>query len=191
MVSVRGLNAFVKEEQGMVEGEELLLAVVNSAPVIDGRPTDALEPAEEASRWLRGLGGCGTAAEREAVRDVRDALHRLIRGTSTDLDALNAVLGQARLRPMATSEGLEWQLEAASDHELAVRVVLAWSAVRDELPGRLRPCANEECNLFLVDHSRPGTARWCSMATCGNRMKARTHARRRRTGETAPRDNPS
>ncbi|WP_326937864.1 CGNR zinc finger domain-containing protein [Frigoribacterium sp. Leaf415] len=54
----------------------------------------------------------------------------------------------------------------------------AWSSVTSTLPGRLRACANDECNLFLVDHSRPGTAKWCSMATCGNRMKARAHARR-------------
>ncbi|WP_342211769.1 MULTISPECIES: CGNR zinc finger domain-containing protein [Frigoribacterium] len=54
----------------------------------------------------------------------------------------------------------------------------AWSSVTSRLPGRLRACANDECNLFLVDHSRPGSAKWCSMATCGNRMKARTHARR-------------
>ncbi|MFI0814767.1 CGNR zinc finger domain-containing protein [Streptomyces sp. NPDC021098] len=166
----------------MVEGEELLLAVLNSAPVIDGTPTDALERPDEASRWLRALGGLGTAAEREAVRAVRDTLHRLIRGATTDLDALDAVLRQTCSRPTATNEGVQWQLEAAPDQKLAARVVLAWSTVREELPGRLRPCANEACNLFLVDHSRPGTARWCSMATCGNRIKARNHARRQRTG---------
>jgi predicted RNA-binding Zn ribbon-like protein len=43
------------------------------------------------------------------------------------------------------------------------------------MPGRLRPCANPECRLFLLDESRSGTARWCSMATCGNRLKARRH----------------
>ena len=32
----------------------------------------------------------------------------------------------------------------------------------------------------LLDRSRPGTAKWCSMATCGNRMKARAHAQRTR-----------
>ncbi|NJC55654.1 CGNR zinc finger domain-containing protein [Brevibacterium marinum] len=47
-------------------------------------------------------------------------------------------------------------------------------------PGRLRACANTECNLFLIDHSRPGTAKWCSMFTCGNRMKVRAHAQRTR-----------
>ena len=47
-------------------------------------------------------------------------------------------------------------------------------------PGRLRPCANDECRLFLIDRSKAGTARWCSMAVCGNRMKARRHYERAR-----------
>ena len=45
-------------------------------------------------------------------------------------------------------------------------------------PGRLRPCANDECRLFLIDHSKANAARWCSMAVCGNRMKARRHYQR-------------
>ncbi|SOD59147.1 Conserved protein containing a Zn-ribbon-like motif, possibly RNA-binding [Streptomyces zhaozhouensis] len=166
----------------MVEDEELLLAVLNSAPVIDGHPTDRLR-GEGAAEWVRtALGGHGTAAECERLRLVREALHALIRRTSSDTDALSAALRGARLRPEVSPAGVAWELETPPDERLAVRVVLAWSRVTTELAGRLRPCANEECHLFLVDHSRPGTARWCSMAACGNRMKARAHARRRRTG---------
>ncbi|MGW6457200.1 CGNR zinc finger domain-containing protein [Streptomyces sp. NPDC055078] len=166
----------------MAEDEELLLTVLNSAPVIDGRPTDTLS-APGAADWVRALGGRGTREESERLRHVRDTLHQLIRGTSSDVSGLASALDRARLRPAVSSEGVSWQLEATPDDELAVRVVLAWSRVTAELPRRLRACANEECNLFLVDHSRPGTARWCSMAVCGNRMKARTHARRRRFEE--------
>ncbi|MER5778266.1 CGNR zinc finger domain-containing protein [Streptomyces sp. NPDC002039] len=166
----------------MAEDEELLLTVLNSAPVIDGLPTDVLsEPG--AADWLRALGGSGAKGERDGLRHVRDALQLLIRGTSSDVSSLARALDRARLRPAVSPAGVSWQLEAAPDEEVAVRVVLAWSRVTTELPGRLRACANEECNLFLVDHSRPGTARWCSMAVCGNRMKARTHARKRRFEE--------
>jgi predicted RNA-binding Zn ribbon-like protein len=49
--------------------------------------------------------------------------------------------------------------------------------------GRLRPCANDECRLFLIDRSKANAVRWCSMALCGNRMKARRHYQR---GRTAP-----
>ncbi|WP_411144401.1 CGNR zinc finger domain-containing protein [Streptomyces sp. x-80] len=163
----------------MVEDEDLLLTVLNSAPVIDGHPTDVLS-GDGAADWIRALGGCGTRGECGPLRLVRDTLHLLIRGTSSDVSSLASALDRARLRPAVSPAGVSWQLEAAPDEELAVRVVLAWSRVTTELPQRLRACANEECNLFLIDHSRPGTARWCSMAACGNRMKARTHARKRR-----------
>jgi predicted RNA-binding Zn ribbon-like protein len=39
-----------------------------------------------------------------------------------------------------------------------------------------------ECALFLIDPSKPNTARWCSMVVCGNRMKARRHYERIRAG---------
>ncbi|MEC3993203.1 CGNR zinc finger domain-containing protein [Actinacidiphila sp. DG2A-62] len=53
-------------------------------------------------------------------------------------------------------------------------------------PGRLRPCQNaEECTLFLIDRSKSNSARWCSMAQCGNRMKARRHYERARGARSA------
>jgi predicted RNA-binding Zn ribbon-like protein len=36
--------------------------------------------------------------------------------------------------------------------------------------------------LFLLDRTRAGTARWCSMSVCGNRMKARRHYGRTTSG---------
>lgn len=59
----------------MDRDEELLLAVLNSAPVVDGRPTDDLGDAagrELARRW----GGVGTEDELEQLRRARDALQR-------------------------------------------------------------------------------------------------------------------
>lgn len=48
---------------------------------------------------------------------------------------------------------------------------------------RLRRCANPTCTLRFHDVSKAGGRRWCSMAICGNRAKARTHyARQRGTG---------
>jgi predicted RNA-binding Zn ribbon-like protein len=80
--------------------------------------------------------------------------------------------------------GIEWQLRAPAERRAAVRAVLAWDAVRRNRPGRLRPCENPECALFLIDRSKPNNARWCSMATCGNRLKARRHHERTRTAQS-------
>jgi predicted RNA-binding Zn ribbon-like protein len=73
--------------------------------------------------------------------------------------------------PRIVDEGIVWSLDA----DWIACVVLAWGDVKAESPGRLRPCANGECHLLLLDRTRAGTARWCSMSVCGNRMKARRH----------------
>jgi len=49
---------------------------------------------------------------------------------------------------------------------------------------RIRICANDTCRWIFYDESRAGRRRWCDMATCGNRAKARRH--RERQKETAP-----
>jgi predicted RNA-binding Zn ribbon-like protein len=53
-----------------------------------------------------------------------------------------------------------------------------WSAA-DLLVGgghsRVRRCANSKCLWLFRDESKTGTRRWCDMAACGNRAKARRH----------------
>lgn len=161
--------------------EELLLAVLNSAPVIKGVPTDGLD-GDAGRDTARSWGGTGTADESVHLRRTRQALQAVVRGDHPSaLQELRSILEGAVRTPRLHPDGVDWELQTPADERLAVEAVLAWSHVSSELPGRLRACANDECNLFLVDHSRPGTARWCSMAVCGNRAKARTHARRSKT----------
>ncbi|MFD9697515.1 CGNR zinc finger domain-containing protein [Lentzea sp. NPDC059081] len=162
------------------QDEDLLLAVLNSAPVVDGARTEQLT-GERGKALARQHGGTGAAAELEHLRQVRDTLQDLVRGQDGAASRLGALLDGVSLVPDATPAGLDWTLVTPPHHHLAARVAIAWSRVEEELPGRLRACANTRCNLFLVDHSRPGTAKWCSMAVCGNRMKSRAHASRQRS----------
>lgn len=46
------------------------------------------------------------------------------------------------------------------------------------LARRIRVCAAENCGLLLVDTSKSGQRRWCSMELCGNRAKVRAHRSR-------------
>jgi predicted RNA-binding Zn ribbon-like protein len=50
----------------------------------------------------------------------------------------------------------------------------------EESPERIRRCQNPACVLWFFDTTRNGTRRWCSMAACGNRAKARRHYDRAR-----------
>lgn len=163
-----------------IEDEELLLAVLNSAPTENGVRRDTLA-GDDGGGLTERFGGWGSAPERAALQRTRDALQAVISGrTGAATAALTELLEPVSLVPQVGDAGLDWQLDAPEDLRLAARTILAWSRVMRELPGRLRACANDECTLYLIDHSRPGTARWCSMATCGNRMKARAYASRAR-----------
>ena len=157
-----------------VDWQLVLLDLLNTTPVVDGRVVDRLADSAAARTWLRGH-AAGRGVDLIAIRAVRDDLQRVVRGQS-DASVLSRHLRDVRQRPEVGPDGIVWLLEA----DWPARVVLAWGEIQRDMPGRLRPCANEECRLFLIDHSRAGTARWCSMSGCGNRMKARRHYRRTR-----------
>jgi predicted RNA-binding Zn ribbon-like protein len=163
-----------------VPDEDFLLAVLNSTPVVDGVPTDDLADTARALAWLAGAGGLGTEAELRHVRRVRRALQAVVRGEQPP-DVLAPELQDVTSVPAMADGRVSWALSAPPERELAVRAVLAWDALARHGPGRLRACANGECRLFLIDHSKANAARWCSMAVCGNRMKARRHYQRVRT----------
>lgn len=163
-----------------VGDEAFLLELLNSTPIVDGTQRDALGTARTGADWLRAHGGTGSAAERRTVREARDVLQGLVRGTATSA-ALSPLLNGVTYHPTVRAGAIEWTLDVAASRRTAVRAVLAWDAQQRTNPGRLRACANPECALFLIDHSKPNRARWCSMAVCGNRMKARRHYERART----------
>jgi predicted RNA-binding Zn ribbon-like protein len=163
-----------------VPDEGFLLALLNSTPVVDGVPADTLADPARARAWLAGAGGLGTEAELRQVLAVRPVLQAVVRGEQPPA-ALAPALRGVRSVPAMTDGLITWTLSVAPDRELAVRAVLAWDALARHSAGRLRPCANDECRLFLIDHSKANVARWCSMAICGNRLKARRHYQRART----------
>lgn len=147
--------------------QAVLLDLLNTTPVVNGQMVDQLD-----RRWLRAHGG---PKDVDDVRDLRDDLQRVVL-MEADASVLRRYLSDVRQVPDIGPDGIAWSLEA----DWLARVVLAWGELERDMPGRLRPCANEDCRQFLIDHSRAGTARWCSMSGCGNRMKARRHYSRLR-----------
>ncbi|MEV0671184.1 CGNR zinc finger domain-containing protein [Mycobacterium sp. NPDC050441] len=161
--------------------ETLLLDLLNTTPVVEGKQCDVLAQRTEAHAWLRRHGA--TEAELTDLVAARNVLQALVRGAETAV-ALEPLLSEAALRAHATTDGVRWELDTDDAMRGAQRAILAWDALRTGSPGRLRACANPDCRLFLIDRTKPNTKRWCSMATCGNRMKARRHHQRARTAKT-------
>jgi predicted RNA-binding Zn ribbon-like protein len=152
----------------------LLLALLNSAPVIDGVPRDDLA---DADAWLTAHGWPAAPNPAAELRAARAALKAVVRGEENPV-SLAPFLKDVRYHASMTGQGINWTLDDRSAQSVAVQAVLAWDALNTGSPGRLRPCANPDCELFLVDRSKANNARWCSMAVCGNRMKARRHYQR-------------
>ena len=165
---------------GTAADEVLLLDLLNSTPIVDGEQQDLLDTAQAGRTWLRTHGHSGSTAEWQAARAARSTLQAVVRG-HLQASSLAPLLDGVSYRPSVSDQGVRWSLETSTGRTAAVRAVLAWDTLRRTRPGRLRPCENPECALFLIDHSKPNKARWCSMAVCGNRMKARRHYERTRT----------
>jgi hypothetical protein len=166
-------------ELGTAADEATLLALLNSAPVLDGGPRDALGDEESARAWLASHAPGTPVTDREALRQGRSLLQAVIRGELPP-ESLAPLLKGTHARPQLSREGLTWTLELDGGRAVLLRAVLAWDVLHRSGPGRLRPCANDECALFLIDRSKSNSARWCSMAACGNKMKARRHYERSR-----------
>ena len=159
--------------------EDLLLELLNTTPVVNGRRIDKLAEVVKAGEWIRARGGTGAPGEIAALVTVRDALAAVVRGEAEPA-SLAPRLEQIALHPVLTAGGVDWHVSAPDGSTIGARALLGWAAILQRDPARLRPCANPECRRFLLDRSNANTARWCSMALCGNRAKARRHHRRHR-----------
>lgn len=137
----------------------------------------------------------GASATLADARRVRTALRALAeRGAASEqvrLDTLaeiNRVLGRSagtrRLEQRADGSFAR-AFVAVGDAFAGLMIPVVESAADAMILGelsRVRRCANPRCGRLYFDRTRNGRRRWCDMATCGNREKARKH--RRRAGQT-------
>jgi predicted RNA-binding Zn ribbon-like protein len=154
--------------------EELLLNLLNSTPMDGAGQQDNLEATIAWQEWLATREGTPESDGRQVLTSARSALQSVVRGEQ-DAATLKPFLRGIKLTPALSDAGVEWSLGGARRSLIAARAVLAWNLIEQTKPGRLRACANPDCLLFLLDRSKANTGRWCSMQTCGNRMKARRH----------------
>jgi predicted RNA-binding Zn ribbon-like protein len=145
--------------------------------------------------WMhrRGLLGPGESISagdvRRAVR-VREALRSVAEDNGRDdhrrLEAALAALDEAGRGPQVSvrfgTDGPHLVAVAARgvDGGIATVLAIAARAMIDGSWRRLKVCPGEQCGWAFYDHSRNQSGRWCSMAVCGGRAKARTHYRRHR-----------
>ncbi len=59
----------------------------------------------------------------------------------------------------------------------------AYEAVATGTWARLKACRKPSCRWAYYDRSKNGSGAWCSMAVCGNRMKAKRRRQKSRVSE--------
>ena len=115
--------------------------------------------------------------ELDEVVETRERLRRFFTLTrDAAVVEVNVMLRDANALPrLVRHDGYDWHLhatapEAPLSERIRVEVALALVDVlrTDEL-GRLRECAAPDCDGVLLDLSRNGSKRFCSIR-CGNRM---------------------
>jgi predicted RNA-binding Zn ribbon-like protein len=123
------------------------------------------------------------------ARGLREAVHAvgaaLARGEAppraalrTIGDAAQRALAQAELAPAGAGYALDF---SAAPLEHALLGPVAWSALDLLRTGnfeRLKSCPGPGCGWLFLDRSKNNSRRWCDMATCGNRTKAKRHRQR-------------
>ncbi|PRC47048.1 hypothetical protein C6A85_86970, partial [Mycobacterium sp. ITM-2017-0098] len=87
------------------DDEAFLLELLNTTPVIDGIPTDALPDLETSASWMTAYSIPTTAAEWTALVEARETLQKVIRGDEP-ASALQPLLRRARLVPSVGDAGV-------------------------------------------------------------------------------------
>lgn len=191
------------------ESGDLALDFANSLAVrATGEAGDLLGEYEALVRWSRRRGltserearqlvSRGHASREEAARAQRRAFE-----LQETLFALFSAIAQERPLPADPLARLERLAREASKRRALVPSgggaawkpqvepgeldSMLWPVVEaaallltSERVSRLRICDGENCARLFIDNSRRQNRRWCDMAVCGNRAKARRHHARK------------
>lgn len=154
---------------------------------------EELPDAESLAAWTRQCGPCSAeTGDADAVlvrtaQELREAIHHLIGAARADRapdtrarERVNRAAAHATPVPgLAPSGLLEWRADDPVRATLALVARDTLDLITSPALDRVRDCAGPTCGALFLDTSRPGTRRWCSMDTCGNRAKK--EALRRRT----------
>ncbi|KRP60746.1 CGNR zinc finger domain-containing protein [Pseudomonas trivialis] len=169
--------------------DNLALDFINSQYGVGEQQHDCLSDDQSVMDWLSTAGLLPKNAELQApegllaeARQLRDAARALVNaamnGVAVDLGVINQVLEAGR--PVSR---LEWESQTQG-YRLGVQRTdsspesLLWpiaDALVNVVTGDkfefVRQCEAHDCILLFHDLSKSHRRRWCSMATCGNRMK--------------------
>lgn len=158
------------------------LDFVNTEIVSANERVDLLRTRDDFAAWLREAGfeadARGSLREVKAFRAVlRTMFLRLANGGKArrnELDAINGALARGRgaLRLEAEKGRLHLRFKGGERDPLVLLAGATAEFLASADLARIRQCEGTGCILLFHDATKSHTRRWCSMAACGNRVKA-------------------
>ena len=128
------------------------------APELKSKPLTVVDAADEKPRLVT----------------LREAIDRLFRRSVEAGEVSHEALPDL-LSACAHSLRCSQETQGSGRQKLEEAVALSAISLLPEV-GRIRICQN--CRWLFLDRSKNGSRRWCDMAVCGNRQKAKRHYRR-------------
>jgi predicted RNA-binding Zn ribbon-like protein len=193
MLDEMSKNSRSVEKRGVFLASDPALDFLNTEwPTATGRE-DFFETDEDVFNWLRqaGLAADGVEEVRpagallRAARALRAVLRTLVEsrkvGKAPEFSDLNAFLVAAQSHPQlvwtkSKSIALKTIHAAGTAEQVLAPVTLKAAELLSTADfRRVRRCGEQTCVHWFLDTTRPGRRRWCSMATCGNRLKVKSY----------------
>ncbi len=153
-------------------------------------PIEMLDTPGSLGDWFREAGlvdaGPGnTPADLARAIALREAIYALVAvrlfgdpQRESDVALLNDHARRAPAVPQLTSSGRH--IEATPEQALATVARAAVDLLGGPDVTLLKECQRPECNQVFIDRSRGFRREWCSMTTCGNKVKGATYRARLR-----------
>lgn len=175
--------------------DNLALDFINSEYGTGEERHDCFEDNLSVIDWLEtaGLVPKGTEAPDDLLfeaRQLRDAaravVHAAMKSVAANLTVINKVLqaGRPEIALQWDENTQRYRVEVCSDALSSAG--LLWPVadalvklVTDDKFEYVRQCEAHNCILLFHDLSKSHRRRWCSMATCGNRMKVAAYRNRK------------
>ncbi len=191
------LNTHIKQDGEWVDLLDRFADLVHW--LVEARVLDDIEAQEALRRWPNSPEQAQILAQARSFRAVlRAAVENITRAQPITGEVVSAINGILRnhcrsLELTFAGDKLTSQYVGAITEPLHLLAPIAESAAQalsgDDI-ALTRKCENPTCVLHFHDTTKNHTRRWCSMETCGNRMKAAAHYARVRVKEDET-ENPS
>ncbi len=167
--------------------DNLALDFINTEYGVGDDRHDCFDDDRSVIAWLEMAGVVPEGAEAPPellaeARQFRDAaravVHAAMKSSAADLTVINRILERGRPETRLTwdQDGQRYRVDVRSGADSPAG--LLWPVadalvklVTDEKFEYVRQCEAHNCILLFHDLSKSHRRRWCSMATCGNRMK--------------------